>query len=652
MPYMPPPPPDDSEPVPQSDGPFQTPAPFPPYAAAAPSHFGRSQPMYGHDTQYRPDPRWHTVASEPPHYPPAPNTATAGGAGGVPYLAEHPGDPGDPVLSDEVARRYARQWNMLVSLPWHEVIRLVTVNGTRETPHMASLRDLLLRARTVMSGNTWHTRYFFLPRVVGPWTSQRLLQRSKPDVVNAHLKWCAELEQFKFPRAMRDQTDAQAAADAWDGVRQSFAKAVERLVMVGCPYWNIFNSIETAARHPDRGNPRVLAHVENILEDSTLSINPLIACDIFFLICDLGFARASTGFSRDSASIEWERLTRRLAGVNIVDLVRAIVRAFLKKQDDPLLNETNVWENPQMQHALHTRTQLALYNDEGDLERGRRNAAQYLQVLEQRRARVNHGGAPVSTLSAIDICLYEMEPFERAQALLLAPGSAAKPVAAAMPMYGAPPATPNTARAPPPTPSAPSAARAYPAAHPIQPPASYSAATTPMPPLNVPSGGHGGSRTCPPPTGRDKGVPPYANAVEWTDQLWARARLNTRPMTMSDPPWLAHPTLARAFAKVFPADATRTTVRSFPPSGVPESGGAAWTNLTGCMYCQYAPMPPPGTAEADMWRYGTGNGRHNPISCQCAIRWLCEAGAGEVEASVAPYLHKLISLKRVDPLPQ
>jgi hypothetical protein len=45
----------------------------------------------------------------------------------------------------------------------------------------------------------------------------------------------------------------------------------------------------------------------------------------------------------------------------------------------------------------------------------------------------------------------------------------------------------------------------------------------------------------------------------------------------------------------------------------PLDSGAAWTNENGCAYCAFRPLAPPGTPKEDEWKYGTGDGAHNPI---------------------------------------
>jgi hypothetical protein len=61
------------------------------------------------------------------------------------------------------------------------------------------------------------------------------------------------------------------------------------------------------------------------------------------------------------------------------------------------------------------------------------------------------------------------------------------------------------------------------------------------------------------------------------------------------------------------------------------------------------PRAPPSTPLEDAWKYGTGDGAHNPIVCASYIRYLCEAGAGEfpVDEDLKKIIRSLVSLKPV-----
>jgi hypothetical protein len=74
-----------------------------------------------------------------------------------------------------------------------------------------------------------------------------------------------------------------------------------------------------------------------------------------------------------------------------------------------------------------------------------------------------------------------------------------------------------------------------------------------------------------------------------------------------------------------------------------------WTNENGCAYCAFRPRAPPGTPDGELWKYGTGDGAHNPVTCRPYIRYLCEAGAGEIPADeeVKKLIQSLVGLKPI-----
>lgn len=78
-------------------------------------------------------------------------------------------------------------------------------------------------------------------------------------------------------------------------------------------------------------------------------------------------------------------------------------------------------------------------------------------------------------------------------------------------------------------------------------------------------------------------------------------------------------------------------------------GVTQWTNENGCAYCAFRPLPPANVAPADAYKYGTGDGAHNPVVCQPFIRYLCEAGAGEFPADedLKKLIRSLVAVKPV-----
>jgi hypothetical protein len=76
--------------------------------------------------------------------------------------------------------------------------------------------------------------------------------------------------------------------------------------------------------------------------------------------------------------------------------------------------------------------------------------------------------------------------------------------------------------------------------------------------------------------------------------------------------YAAHPVISRALAHCRPCDATMTK----PHVDDLRRDVTEWTNETGCAYRAFRPLAPPNTAPAEEWKYGTGDGAHNPVVCK------------------------------------
>eukprot|EP00962_Isochrysis_galbana_P035235 scaffold12034_cov155-Isochrysis_galbana.AAC.2 len=146
-------------------------------------------------------------------------------------------------------------------------------------------------------------------------------------------------------------------------------------------------------------------------------------------------------------------------------------------------------------------------------------------------------------------------------------------------------------------------------------------------------------RTCTYPS-NGQGLPADAGATEWNQELWKRARARFYPIAR----YAAHPVVSKALAFCRPCDASMTKPRTEELG----AGISVWTNENGCAYCAFRPRAPPNTPADEAWKYGTGDGAHNPVTCPPYIRYLCEAGAGEfsIDDGVKALLRSLVGLKQ------
>ena len=110
------------------------------------------------------------------------------------------------------------------------------------------------------------------------------------------------------------------------------------------------------------------------------------------------------------------------------------------------------------------------------------------------------------------------------------------------------------------------------------------------------------------------------------------------------------PGFAAAFAKCRPSDSSMTV----PRLTAIDRSVTVWTNENGCAYCAFRPRPPAQTRQEDLWKYGTGDGAHNPITCPPYIRFLCEAGGGECgsDEAVLSAIRSTVAIKSPGRPPQ
>jgi hypothetical protein len=131
------------------------------------------------------------------------------------------------------------------------------------------------------------------------------------------------------------------------------------------------------------------------------------------------------------------------------------------------------------------------------------------------------------------------------------------------------------------------------------PPTSYTA-SSPYPPIAVGRGPLSkGSRNCSPPS-NGEGNPPNLGLTTWDDGLWRRARAKINGFARL----ALHPTCSAALAKCRPCDVFHRWIAA-PPGP---------TRMV-ALIVRSVLSHRPGTPKEDEWKYGTGDGAHNPSHC-------------------------------------
>ena len=132
------------------------------------------------------------------------------------------------------------------------------------------------------------------------------------------------------------------------------------------------------------------------------------------------------------------------------------------------------------------------------------------------------------------------------------------------------------------------------------------------------------------------GKPSNLPAGEWTAAEWDNLSIDFRKLSE-----LATTTAVTAVAKVRPIDATLSKPRMERGPDM-DQATRKWPNEA-CTYCLFRPVAPPNTPEADLWKYGTSKGDHNPYRCKAAIRWLTEGGE-KSDAAFAEHLRSCVKV--------
>lgn len=146
-------------------------------------------------------------------------------------------------------------------------------------------------------------------------------------------------------------------------------------------------------------------------------------------------------------------------------------------------------------------------------------------------------------------------------------------------------------------------------------------------------------RKCAPPAnglGKPSGMP----GGDWTAEQWAVGC----SIDFDKIDALAPTAAGVATARARPDSAAMNTTRMGRPRS--EGGpGSKWP-ADACTFCRFRPLAPAGTKPEDAWKFGTGDGAHNPYPCQPAKRWLAEGGDLNLEPQYAEHLRGCLRVQQ------
>ena len=114
--------------------------------------------------------------------------------------------------------------------------------------------------------------------------------------------------------------------------------------------------------------------------------------------------------------MEWDRMKQRESGIDLNELSKNLVRAYVRKLGDSAIDPATVWEHPNMEHEINQRFEEMIRNDTVNPVRGADNAIKFAECLAKTRVRVENHELGRSALSCVSLCQRYLSPYEQARA--------------------------------------------------------------------------------------------------------------------------------------------------------------------------------------------------------------------------------------------
>jgi hypothetical protein len=214
-----------------------------------------------------------------------------------PLAPVHPPDPSKFEAKEKAMLHDV--WNSLIEGDPHEVAALY-----RDSPFYETVLQVLL-SKPSRAGHIWHRRVYQLSSTMSKWLAGRVVVNdAKDNPLHFQMLRLAELNNMKFPNHLTSYTP-DIAAKAWDSFRLSFIRKVEDALSFGCNSVEIFRALIVSTSNVDTGNSKLNAFLLELVENTFLNLNSLLACDVLLRQLDQSFAQAADGFSQFSSSIAW-----------------------------------------------------------------------------------------------------------------------------------------------------------------------------------------------------------------------------------------------------------------------------------------------------------------------------------------------------------
>ena len=523
------------------------------------------------------------------------------------------------------------------------------------SPASEAIRELVLLTIDT-TGGTWYTRTCFTPEIMSKWAYWAIAHdaphREAGIAANAFRE-----NDLKFPSDL-GSSNTETKAEAWNGLRRKLNAILSHAMEVGASWPRILRQWALAAMHKTHGNQQMLTWIDEAQSDTVLSQCPPLQADYIINLGDRTYGAGSQRYGSTSQTSDWRQCNSRRPTETLGGCASRHIKAYIKKIGDPAINPETVWENKTYREELNTQYERSILNDLGDAARGAANHTEFTRELTVRTLRFKRDKCDASELSCQCIADELLDGLEvnrereyRTQSQYKQHGVPGLTLMAGAVQPGNAQTTetgPGVTGAPPPAASDTASVNG------VIPPGKGEKGGEKGRGANGRGGdGRGGGRGAygrePPPSGGppskagweesryraaspstpvEFGAPPNNQGHPWASldpaRTWSSAPDDWKNCFV-DFWWmrelLKHPDCVPALAQCWPADATCAAVGTIPD---PRSNDT-WTIDT-CRYCRFRALPPEGTDKAQIWWYGTGDGKHSPNRCPRLRRFLANGG--------------------------
>jgi hypothetical protein len=236
----------------------------------------------------------------------------------------------------------------------------------------------LISSRVDRTKQRWRTRSLYTPENYAEWAKWQNADQPHRDAI-AVGGVLLQPDQILVAPDLRSPV-IETAADAWNDYRRLLLGHLRQALVVGLSWPEILVRLSSTYSDSISGYPRLVNYVNNALEAEALLKYPLLHADLLIYQLDLSYSNGSLKYSYDSVTVDWERAFSRLPGEDPVTLAQRVTNAFLRKLNDPSINDVSVWSHSSLAHSINARYAECLLNDDSDPSRGILNHSEFMKA--------------------------------------------------------------------------------------------------------------------------------------------------------------------------------------------------------------------------------------------------------------------------------